>query len=94
MPKTTPYTWVKNVYSLRMNSGVLCGQNLVSYTPPALATTRLWVQTLTFTQVSTNFSAVLSTVFSAIQPLLNYHLYPVSTAPTIKKKKENKERNS
>lgn len=94
MSNTVPQTWVKNVYSLRITSGVVSGESLNSYTPPTLATQSLWVQVPSFTQVYTNFSAVLSTAKNALFNLLNTQLYPVSTAPIIKKKKENKERNS
>jgi hypothetical protein len=94
MLKTIPTAWVKNVYSLRMNSGIERGNTQVSYTPPTLAFTSMWVKAPSYTQVSTMFSSVLSTLKNAILPLLITDLYPVSTAPTIKKKKENKERNS
>ena len=87
-------TWVKNVYSLRMNSGIDSGKTVFSYTPPLLTPYPDSVQTLGFTQVSTMLSAVLSTLKTSVQPLLNTDLYPVSTAPTMKKKKEIKERNS
>lgn len=82
------YAWVKNVYSLRMSSGIASGDTLSSYTPPTLATIYTRVQTPTFTQVSTMFSAVLSTLKMSFQPLLIARLYPVSTAPTIKRTKE------
>jgi len=87
-------TWVKNVYSLRMTSGIEGGDIPLSYTPPTLAYSRIRVQTLSFTHVSTMFSAALSTLKNSYLHLLNSHLYPVSTVPTIKKKKEIKERNS
>lgn len=90
----TPLAWVKNVYSLRMNSGKDSGDTQFSYTPPTLPNPQTRVQVLSFTQLTTKFSAVLSTLKSRIQPLLITDLYPVSTAPTMKKKKENKERNS
>jgi len=73
-----------------MNSG----NPQLSYTPPTNAPTLILVQLTSFTQVSTMLSTVLSTLKNQIQPLLIADLYPVSTAPTIKKKKENKERNS
>jgi hypothetical protein len=52
------------------------------------------VQVPSFTQVTTLLSAALSPLKNLFQPLLIADLYLVSTAPTIKKKKENKERNS
>ena len=94
MPKTIHTAWVKNVYSLRMNSGTERGNTGVSYTPPILAFVPMWVKIPSLTQVSTMFSAVLSTLKNDILHLLITDLYPVSTVPTIKKKKENKERNS
>ena len=94
MPKTMSFAWVKNVYSLRTDSGNNSGYTAFSYTPPIYADTAIRVQVPSFTQVPTIFSAVLSTLKNGFQPLLNSDLYPVSTAPTIKKKKENKERNS
>lgn len=94
MRNPLPFTWVKNVYSLRMISGIDSGNTIVSYTPPTLASIGLWVQTPIYTQLTTKFSAVLSTLNIPQLHLLIRHLYPVSTVPTIKKKKENKERNS
>ncbi len=94
MSSTLSFAWVKNVYSLRKTSGIARGETIVSYTPPTLALARLWVQVPSFTQVLAMFSAVLSTLNSVFQPLLIVDLYPVSTAPTMKKKKEIKERNS
>lgn len=94
MSSTLSTTWVKNVYSLRMNSGIDRGETFVSYTPPTLASMLLWVQTFIFTQFSPMLSAVLPTIKNAISLLLLRQLYPLSTVPTIKKKKENKERNS
>ena len=86
--------WVKNVYSLRIDSGVNSGYPLFSYTGPTRALPAIRVQVTSFTQVIVKFSSVLSTAKSTYFNLLNTHLYPVSTVPTIKKKKENKERNS
>ncbi len=86
--------WVKNVYSLRMTSGIERGETLVSYTPPTLPSQSLWVQLVAFTQFPSPLSAVLPTMKNTYFHLLIHHLYPVSTEPTIKKIKENKERNS
>jgi len=90
----TTFAWVKNVYSLRIDSGMNSGYTQLSYTPPIQAQTLIRAQLPSFTQVYSMLSTVLSTLKNHIQPLLIADLYPVSTAPTIKKKKENKERNS
>jgi len=94
MPKILTFAWVKNVYSLRTDSGMNSGNTQLSYTPPTSASLPVRVQVPSFTQVSIMLSTVLSTLKNQFQPLLIADLYPVSTAPTIKKKKENKERNS
>ena len=98
MPKSTlitmPTAWVKNVYSLRIDSGMNSGYPLFSYTGPLSVIAGVRGQVPSFTQLITQLSAVLSTVKNHIFNLLHSHLYPVSTAPTIKKKKENKKRNS
>ena len=94
MPKMLTFAWVKNVYSLRTDSGMNSGNTQLSYTPPTSANSVIRVQVLSFTHVYTWLSTVLSTLKNQFQPLLIADLYPVSTAPTIKKKKENKERNS
>jgi len=94
MPTFRTFAWVKNVYSLRTDSGMNSGYTQLSYTPPTQAQTLIRVQLPSFTQVYSMLSTVLSTLKNQFQPLLIADLYPVSTAPTIKKKKENKERNS
>lgn len=94
MPWALSTAWVKNVYSLRMDSGIARGETSFSYTPPTPAFSRLWVQSPIFTHIPLRLSAVLPTLKNTYFHLLIHHLYPVSTAPIIKKKKENKERNS
>jgi hypothetical protein len=91
---TVPFAWVKNVYSLRTVSGNNSVQTVLSYTAPQVQAHSQRVQLGTYTQVTRRLSAALSTLKMSFQPLLIAHLYPVSTVPTIKKKKENKERNS
>jgi hypothetical protein len=92
--KTVPFAWVKNVYSLRTASGNNSAQTALSYTAPQVQPYSQRVQLPTYTQVTRRLSAALSTLTMSLQPLLITHLYPVSTVPTIKKNKENKERNS
>lgn len=94
MSNSVSIAWVKNVYSLRMDSGIHRGKTIVSYTPPSLTHQSLWVQTHAYTHFPTMLSAVLPTLKNIYFHLLIHHLYTVSTAPIIKKKKENKERNS
>jgi hypothetical protein len=94
MLKTVSFAWVKNVYSLRTDSGMNSGYTQLSYTPPTRAHLPIRVQLPSFTQVATMLSAALSTLKTQFKPLLITDLYIVSTVPTIKKKKENKERNS
>jgi hypothetical protein len=91
---TVPFAWVKNVYSLRTASGNNSVHTVLSYTAPEVQPLSQRVQLPTYTQVTLVLSASLSTLKMLIQPLLIAHLYPVSTVPTIKKNKENKERNS
>lgn len=88
MSNTLLITWVKNVYSLRMNGGVNGGYTQNSYTSPISRTMAMWVKARIYTHISTNFSAVLSTVKMSMQPLLISQLYPLSTVPTIKRTKE------
>lgn len=94
MSNTLINAWVKNVYSLRIDGGLNSGNIQNSYTATSLASNALWVQTPTFTQVSTMFSAVLSTLKMSLQPLLIANLYPVSTVPTIKRTKGKMKGNS
>jgi hypothetical protein len=86
--------WVKNVYSLRTVGGMNSGYIQDSYTAPMYSNSVIRVQVPSFTQLSTKFSAVLSTLKNRFLPLLFVELYPVSTVPTIKRTTENKERNS
>ena len=94
MPIFTSFAWVKNVYSLRTDSGMNSAYTQLSYTPPTVASLPTRAQLPSLTQVLTLLSAALSTLKFHFQPLLITDLYIVSTVPTIKKKKENKERNS
>ena len=94
MPTFRTFAWVKNVYSLRTDSGMNSGYTGIFYTPPTSTHQAIRVQVLSLAQVITMLSTVLSTVKNHILNLLIPDLYMVSTVPTIKKKKENKERNS
>lgn len=92
--KTTPGAWVKNVYSLRTANSIVCVEPLISYTPITPALANICVQPSIYTQLKTTLLSVLSTQKMAISYLLKRYLYTVSTAPTITRTKENKERNS
>ena len=94
MSRALSTAWVKNVYSLRMNSGIAYGKTIFSYTVPIAPTYTTRVQPQVFTHVMSLFSAVLPTVKKNLLPLLFSQLYTLSTVPTIKKMKEIKERNS
>jgi hypothetical protein len=97
MPKnmliSVPSAWVKNVYSLRTDSGINSGNSSFSYTALYVQFSQVLGQLTRYTQVSTMLSAVLSTLTFLFLPPLDRDLYPVSTVPTIKKITENKERN-
>jgi len=85
---TLSFAWVKNVYSLGVtkgtNSGFLYTGLYDSPTSPLLSVHK----SPTFTPFIHAFRTYLSThVFTHFNLLYN-HLYPQSTSPTIKKKKE------
>jgi hypothetical protein len=83
-------TWVKNVYSLCVEVVV---NRVKSYTGGVYKNCNplvLRVQTPSFTQSLDSFTPSLYTPFFNISYLLTTHLYTLSTAPTIKKTKENK----
>jgi hypothetical protein len=94
MPISVSSAWVKNVYSLRTDSGINSGNITFSYTALYIQFSQVLVQLTRYTQVSTMLSAVLSTLKFLFLPPVDRDLYPVSTVPTIKKITENKERNS
>lgn len=82
--------WVKNVYSLCVEGMVNSAQ---SYTLCLLSTInylRARVQPTSFTHTMDSFTPALYTANFPYFNLLSTHLYTLSTAPTIKKKKENK----
>lgn len=81
-------TWVKNVYSLCVqgmeNRGYLSTLRMQTthYTQPAR------VQTPSFTQTIRNFPPIVYTPKNRQITPLTYHLYTLSTPPTIKKNKK------
>lgn len=94
MPNTLSTAWVKNVYSLRIAQGVTSGYSSTPLPSLSKNTTAQRVQTPFFTHTIRNLSARLSTQKNQLFNLLSNHLYPLSTAPTIKKNKEKMERNT
>lgn len=88
MSNSLSAAWVKNVYSLRIGSGMNRGYSTNSYTPPISSHAAMWVQSPIFTQVLATLSAVLPTRKITSSYLLNRWLYPLSTVPTIKRTKE------
>lgn len=88
MPKNTLLsTWVKNVYSL-CGTGVAKCVNLYTslYVTSTYSRTQRVKPTI-FTQVLDTFPPSLYTPKFAFLPLENSHLYTLSTAPIIKKKR-------
>lgn len=88
MPNTMPYMWVKNVYNLRTDSGIISG--LLS--PLAMWASRTHVVTanksLLLHPVVPGFYPHFFTVIFSGFNLLQGHLYPLSTAPTINENEE------
>gem|GEM_PF-2885894 len=77
--------WVKNVYNLWVH-GVVNGANLSPTTHTSRKqATQVVVKVPLFTQVINTFPPRLSTRKITLLPLVNRHLSPLSTAPTINK---------
>jgi len=86
--------WIKNVYSLRIQSGITSEQlHTATHLSQQFTTTPVHNPLLTplFVQV---FTPQLSPQKISNFNLLERRLYPQSTAPINKKKKEKKERNT
>ncbi len=81
--------WVKNVYSLCVEGVVTSAQSYTGSLQNVLQLTTTRVQPLSFTHTIDSFTPALYTANFLNFNLLNRHLYTLSTAPTIKKKKEN-----
>lgn len=88
-----PQTWVKNVYSLCVEGVVTRAQSYTAYIYTQLEAAALRVKPSLFTSFLNSFTPYVYTPLFTSLPLVNSHLYTVSTAPTIKKKKENKKGN-
>ncbi len=82
---STLTAWVKNVYSLCVEGVVT---RAYSYTPHVNTTTQATtprVKPQVFTSFLNSFIPTLYTAFFPPLPLLDTHLYTISTVPTIKK---------
>jgi len=89
MPNTLLFAWVKNVYSLGIQTGIT---SVHSYTE-SLSLTHLPHQAVDklskLSRIVPAFPPQLSTYFLDKLPPLYNHLYPLSTEPIITKTKEN-----
>jgi len=88
MRNSLVYNWVKNVYSMCANSRVSRAQ---VYTPLHTHLTTLpkvRVKPSFFTKYSHSFTPHLYTLFLPKSPLIDTHLYTVSTAPIITRTKK------
>ena len=92
MLKNQLSTWVKNVYTLR----IVDSKNSVGSSPlphTHQQPTQFSVHNpLSIHQLFNSFTTVLSTIKTTISPPLIAYLYPQSTPPTIRTKKEKMER--
>ena len=78
-------TWVKNVHSLCVE-GVVNRVNLSPTTKTYLpTTTNSWVKPQLFTHILDSFTPTIYTANFTSLPLVNPHLYTLSTYPTINK---------
>ena len=93
MPKsyTSPLhiTWVKNVYSLWVKGGDMCGYIYTGIHSALHANTNMGVKPQSYTHLTTSFTPSLFTIFLRTFNLLIAHLCTLSTAPIIKYKEEN-----
>ncbi len=93
MPKsyTNPLhiTWVKNVYSLWVKGGDMCGYIYTGIHSALHANTNMGVKPQSYTHLTTSFTPSLFTAIFSTFNLLFTHLYTLSTAPTIKTKEIN-----
>jgi len=89
MPNPLSFTWVKNVYSLRIPQGI----NSVFLSPISVETSLLgqWgVQNpLVLPSRIPSFTTIVSTVYFGVSYLLKRYLYPLSTEPINTKTQEN-----
>lgn len=89
-----PQTWVKNVYSLGKLQGITIGQLFTGGYTSLSTPSHIRVKPQLFNHFIDTFTPYLFTQYFKELNLLMGRLYTVSTAPTITKMKEKKERNS
>ena len=86
--------WIKNVYSLRVNDSTTSDQlyttSLLTYQFEQPAVHNSPVTPLFVQAIASSLSTCETSLFNQLQS----HLYPQSTPPINKKKKENIERNT
>ena len=86
--------WIKNVYSLRMNDSTTSDQlstiSLLTYQFGQPVVHNSVVTPLFVQAIASSLSTYKTSIFNQLQR----HLYPQSTPPINKKKKENIERNT
>lgn len=81
--------WVKNVYSLWVTGGVVCGYIYTGILTTLRLPTTMVVKPQPYTHLTTSFTPSLFTAFFRHFNLLITHLYTLSTVPTIKTKEIN-----
>ena len=87
-------TWVKNVYSLCVVRGDICGYSYTGTNLPTQQTIKVVVQPQTYTHLTTSFAPSLYTAFFSHLHLLITHLYTLSTGPIIKTKELKRRKNT
>ena len=88
MPSPLFFAWVKNVYSLRATACISSAQpSTHQYAYPAFPHAPVQ-NTLVVRPVAHSFTPYISTNKNRVFNLLTAWLYPQSTAPTMKTKKE------
>lgn len=90
---TLPQTWVKNVYSLCVEGVVICVRSYTGWVQNLVTIHTVRVQPTIRTQLITTFPLSLYTGENSYITDATTDLSPLSTVPTIKKKKENKKGN-
>ncbi len=81
--------WVKNVYSLWVKGGALCGYLYTTISPQYTRKAVMGVKPQSYTHLTTSFTPSFFTVFFTNFNLLISYLYTLSTAPIIKTKELN-----
>lgn len=89
MPKSVFSTWVKNVHKLRTQRRETQGKVSTHPTLPTVITSLLVNKPQVIPSFVHGFYPQLFTATTTHYNPLISHLYPLSTEPTIKRKKEN-----